>query len=124
MKSETLTEMDFSYHVARLLKPGDKVLQDLTPEKANLVHLALGISGEAGELLDAIKKHTMYNKPLDIENVKEELGDLFFYLTGLMDALFLDQREVLLANVRKLSARYPENRYSNEAAIARRDKEN
>lgn len=38
--------------------------------------MATGVSGEAGELLDAVKKSVVYKKPLDRENVVEELGDL------------------------------------------------
>lgn len=43
-----------------------------------LIHAILGIAGETGELTDVVKKHILYNKPLDVVNVKEECGDLLF----------------------------------------------
>ena len=43
-------------------------------------HIALGLIGEVGELADALKHDLVYQKPLDIENVKEELGDIIYYL--------------------------------------------
>lgn len=56
-------------------KGGDAILLSLTPEKCHLLHMAIGISGEAAELLEAHVEE-------DAENVEEELGDLLFYLTG------------------------------------------
>ena len=78
----------------------------------------------AGELLDAIKKNWVYNKPLDHENVKEELGDLMFYITALMMLEGLTMQEVLQSNADKLSERYKGLQYSDEAAQARADKQN
>lgn len=43
-------------------------------------HAAMGIVGEIGELVDAIKKHTIYGKPLDVTNVAEEVQDCFWYV--------------------------------------------
>ena len=41
----------------------------------DLMHAALGLSGEAGEFADAIKKHLVYGRELDRENAIEELGE-------------------------------------------------
>ena len=57
-----------------------------------MVHAVMGISGEAGELLDAIKKRWVYGKTLDIENVIEELGDIRFYMEALMNILDISDR--------------------------------
>lgn len=86
-----------------------------------LVHAAMGIAGEAGELLDAVKKTWVYGKPLDLDNVIEELGDLEFYLQAMRQLLDVTRGEVLAENRRKLYARYPSG-YSHADAIARRDK--
>jgi NTP pyrophosphatase (non-canonical NTP hydrolase) len=84
--------------------------------------MIMGVSGESGELLDAIKKAVIYNKPLDIENVIEELGDIEFYLEGLRQGLGIDRGETLDANVKKLSVRYEAGSYSDTAAQTRADK--
>ena len=48
----------------------------------NNLHMYMGVAGELGELLDAIKKNVIYGKPLDTKNVLEECGDIMFYTTG------------------------------------------
>lgn len=115
-------EKDFAAMVARLSKPGDSIMNELTPKQAHLLHMAVGISGEAGELLDAVKKHAIYQKSLDVTNVVEELGDLEFFMEGLRAALGISRDEVLAKNIYKLSARYLSGIYSNEQAQQRADK--
>lgn len=122
--TNTVTQLltDFSKMTRALAKDGEDIVKNLTPEQANLWHMATGVSGEAGELLDAIKKHVIYQKPLDVENVKEELGDLLFYMSNLMQSVGLSFEEVLQHNVDKLSVRYSSGKYSNAQAQERADK--
>ena len=108
--------------VANLAKPGQDIVNIMTPEVAHLLHMVVGISGESGELLDAIKKAAIYCKPIDRENVIEELGDLEFYMQGLRAGLGITREQTLEANIAKLSRRYSAGTYSNEQAQARADK--
>ena len=112
----------YSEFVRALCKPGNAIRTELTPEDCHRLHMAIGISGEAGELLDAIKKAAIYRKPLDIHNVKEEIGDVLFYITGLLQSIGIDMETVIAENVAKLSLRYQSLSYSNAAAIQRMDK--
>lgn len=107
--------------VEALCKPGRAIAEGMIPVEAHLIHMVIGISGEAGELLDAIKKATIYKKTLDYDNVVEELGDLEFYLEGLRAALGITRAQTIEANITKLQKRYGE-KYSDKAAIARADK--
>lgn len=66
--------------VQALVKPGQDIVDTLTAEKANLWHMATGIAGEADEVLYGLLKD-------DLDNVKEELGDVEFYLEGLCQEL-------------------------------------
>lgn len=113
--------------VAALAKPGTDIIASLTPEGAHAIHMAVGISGEAGELLDAVKKHVIYNKPIDRENVIEELGDLEFYMEGLRQGFGITREETIAANIYKLAegpnARYKGGKYSDKAAQDRADKQ-
>jgi NTP pyrophosphatase (non-canonical NTP hydrolase) len=84
--------------------------------------MATGVAGEAGELLDAVKKAAIYCKPVDIDNVIEELGDLEFYMEGLRQRFGLTREECLEANISKLSIRYKSGVYSNGQAQDRADK--
>lgn len=115
-------EEEYASFVASLVKPGSKIKEDVTPEGLHLWHMATGVAGEAGELLDAIKKHVVYKKPLDVHNVVEELGDLEFYMEAVRAAIGVTREEVVAQNVEKLSKRYPSGSYSNEQAQNRADK--
>ena len=92
-----------------------------TPSQCELLHAAIGIAGEEGELLDAVRKHVFDGEPIDRENVIEELGDIDFYLTAARLAAKTDLGEVLTYNQAKLSKRY-ESGYSDKAARERADK--
>ena len=109
--------------VAALAKSGHKIAVELTAEDAHLMHMVIGISGEAGELLDAIKKRVIYRKNLDRENVIEELGDIEFYLEGLRQGISVTREECLEANIAKLGKRYEGLKYSDTAAQERADKQ-
>lgn len=115
----------FSEMVAALAKPGHEIAADMMFDhsKAHLLHMAVGVSGESGELLDAIKKHTIYGKPLDRANVIEEIGDIEFYLQGLRAALNITREETIAGNIEKLGKRYSSGTYSDQQAQARADKE-
>lgn len=108
--------------VSVLVKPGQDIIDSLTPQKADLWHMGTGVSGEAGELLDAIKKHVIYNKPIDIENVIEELGDLEFYMEGIRQNLGITREQTIEQNISKLSVRYNGLTYSDQKAQDRADK--
>jgi NTP pyrophosphatase (non-canonical NTP hydrolase) len=116
-------EIIFEEMVAGLVKPGKAIIESLTPEKADSLHMAVGVAGEAGELLDAIKKYVIYNKTLDRDNVVEELGDLEFYMEGLRQALDISREETIKANITKLGVRYSSGSYSDKQAHDRADKE-
>lgn len=115
-------EGDHQNLVEDLAKDGDEILAELSYVDAEIWHMATGICTEAGELLDAVKKRVIYAKELDRPNVIEELGDLEFYMEGLRQVLGIDRNHTLEANITKLRKRYGAQ-YSNEAAIARADKE-
>ena len=66
--------------VAQLAKPGADIVATMTPERAHLLHMAMGISGEVAELLLAVESE-------DTENAIEELGDIEFYLVGLCQGM-------------------------------------
>ena len=123
MNSAEIEQMnnDFEFFVRRLAKPGEEILKSLDSNQCHMLHMAVGIAGEAGELLDAIKKAVIYQKPLDLENVIEELGDLEFYMEGLRQACKVTRSQVISSNTSKLSIRY-ENGYSDQAAQQRADK--
>lgn len=115
-------KLEYSKMVEALVKDPEQIAAEVHGREAALIHMVMGISGEAGELLDAIKKYVIYNKTLDVTNVVEELGDLEFYMEGLRQVLHLDRSAILQANKDKLAVRYAEGKYSNAQARERADK--
>jgi len=87
----------------------------------SLLHAGIGISGEAGELLDCLKKSWVYGKPIDDLNLHEELGDLLFYITALADLIGTDLGQLMRDNMAKLEKRYPSG-YTDADALRRADK--
>lgn len=67
---------------------------------------ALGLGGETGEVLEILKKARRDQVALDISHLKEELGDVMWYVANLCTAFGLSLEEVLNANVHKLCERY------------------
>ncbi len=115
-KVEATQEIDYQKFVTALFK-------DMGTLEACQMHAAIGVSGEAGELIDAVKKTWIYGKPLDLWNVMEELGDLRFYYEAMLQIHSVTDEEVKAVNMMKLKARYPEGKYSDFHAQARLDKD-
>lgn len=117
MNHESLLHMIYPEFVeARAKVLGNEVL--------DILHGAVGVAGEGGELLDAIKKCWIYNKPMTQEvreNLKEEMGDALFYIQHICNVLGWTIDDVIDANMEKLKKRYP-NGYTDKAAIERADK--
>ena len=95
--------------------------KELETDVETWLHAAVGIAGESGELLDAIKKAWIYGKELDAENVKEELGDILFYVQAMANQFGWTVTDLKEHNMAKLIKRYPLG-YSDQAAINRADK--
>lgn len=114
--------INHSEMVKALAKSGATIAAEMSSEDAHLMHMAIGISGEAGELLDAIKKQVIYCKALDRENALEELGDLEFYMEGMRQGLGFTREQCLEANIAKLGKRYEGMKYTDGAAHKRADK--
>lgn len=82
------------------------------------LHGSIGITTEAGELLDAVKKYIFYGRELDVVNIKEEIGDLMYYSALLADEFGFNLNLILQNNIEKLRARYPE-KFTEDSAINR-----
>ena len=77
---------------------------------SQLMTAALGLSAEAGEFTEVVKKIFLQGKPYNEDNVfhmKRELGDICWYLAQACMALDTTFDEVIEMNVEKLQSRYP-----------------
>ena len=97
--------MDFDEYqrqVTRTLQPEDRQTRT---EMLSMV--ALGIAGEAGEVVDLIKKHLFHGHPIDDEKLCGELGDLLWYVAAMATRFNLELSLVADQNIAKLRRRYP-----------------
>ena len=86
------------------------ILQDQDFPTERLLTAAVGMSAEAGEFTEIIKKIIFQGKPVNEENLfhlKRELGDIMWYVAQACIGLDISLDEVMEMNVEKLVARYP-----------------
>jgi len=101
---------DFAQLLARLTE-----LEVADADVPRLLTAAFGMSAEAGEFTEIVKKVFLQGKPYNADNVehlKIELGDILWYAAQACMALDVSFEEVMERNYLKLSARYPEGAFS------------
>ena len=117
MTVDTKKYLDFVAGVTSMPSQDPAILQaridELVANGADIPHLltaALGLSAEAGEFTEVVKKIILQGKPYNEENVfhmKRELGDVCWYIAQACMALDTTFDEIIEMNVDKLKARYP-----------------
>ena len=90
------------------------------PHAIKLATFCLGLTGEAGEVADHVKKHVGHGHGLDRDKVVKELGDVLWYVAALADLCSVSLSQVMLENARKLRVRYP-NGFTQQDSINRKD---
>lgn len=85
-----------------------KAMRTATHKCYDLANAALGLTGEAGEVADIIKKHLYQGHDLYPSEVIEELGDVLWYVALMADYFNVTLGFVMQQNITKLKARYPE----------------
>lgn len=93
-----MTDRKYLEEARRTLSTQDNILE----------HMIIGLVTEAGELMDAYKKHKFYGRELDVKNIREEIGDVMWYLVQLCDEVDYSLDQAKTDNIIKLSIRYPE----------------
>jgi len=68
------------------------------------MYLALGLNGETGEVAEHIKKWWR-DGTIDVWKVRNEIGDVFWYLSQLANCFDLNLEDILVDNSEKLKDR-------------------
>lgn len=92
------------------------------PHDTQLIHASIGLSGEVGEFCTALQRVYFYGKEVDLTNLKEELGDMLWYIAEACEALDYNMEDVMAANIAKLRQRYPHKYTDWHAAEENRDR--
>ncbi len=85
-----------------------------------LISHTLGVAGEAGEMANYVKKGIFHEHGIDREKIKDELGDILWYVALIAEASSIQLEDVALNNVAKLKRRYPEG-FSVDKSINREE---
>ncbi len=86
---------------------------------SGVVHAALGMGGESGEVLDHVKKVAYNSRELDVNHLVAEVGDCMWYINLMLANLEVSWSTVLEKNIAKLEARYPDLRYDPNRSLNR-----
>lgn len=96
-------------------------LKTLPLSTAGLIVGAMGLAGEAGEVVDLLKKSIGHGHELDPVRIALELGDVLWYVAEIANHLDVKLSDVAEANLAKLRSRYPGG-FSPQASINREAK--
>jgi len=86
---------EFSTMVADLRKDGQVIINTITPIEIDMLHMAVGAAGEFSELSEPIVEYSEGRSELDTVNVREELGDIEFFLEGLRQCAGIERDDTL-----------------------------
>ena len=77
-------------------------------QKDDLAHAVIGLSAEAGEVLDEFKKWRYYKdgRAFPEERLKDELGDVLYYVFAVCNELGVKPEDIMWQNKNKLRERY------------------
>ena len=99
-----------SLHYASLISRMNNLELEDDCNVPQLLTAALGLTAEAGECLEIVKKMIFQGKPWSEDNREHlviELGDAIWYIANACMALEVSFDEVVALNVKKLKKRYP-----------------
>lgn len=81
---------------------------------------AMGLNGEAGEVIDILKKYMFQGHNLDKEHIAKELGDCLWYIAVCAKGAGYTLDEIAEMNKAKLRKRYPDG-FEVEKSLHRAD---
>ena len=81
---------------------------------------ALGLAGEAGEVVDIVKKFLYQGHEIDHAKMCDELGDVLWYFALICHVSGTTLKEVMHGNVAKIRRRYPQG-FAAERSIWREE---
>lgn len=117
-----MTPNEYQEESMRTMPERYPVFENIGEHQRQILHAHLGLSSEVGEIGDAIKKYLIYGRDFDEVNIKEECGDLLWYIALILRYTGWTMEEAMQANINKLKIRYPE-KFTEEHAAKRLDKQ-
>lgn len=119
MKQTKLKENAFTFYQRLAAKTAKEHHSFDDPRHARIAVASMGIAGETGELIDALKKWVAHGHELNLSHVEKELGDILWYVAEIATVLELRLVEVADGNIEKLNKRYGDS-FSEEKSRTRK----
>ena len=101
-------------------KASYRAIQDHESKKEEVMHWAIGLGEEAGEVLSVIK-HRYYAGSFELEDLVGELGDVLWHIAALCTTCNIDLQKVAEYNIAKLNHRYPSGHFDTDRSYARNE---
>lgn len=116
-----LTSMEGLDQVKRRIFYVNEKPSDQVNTSRDFTHGILGVITEAQELAEVYLDHLENGTPLDEENLREESGDMLWYIACILRGADSGFDESMAGNIAKLKARFPE-KFDTKKATGRRNK--
>lgn len=88
--------IEYAKIVEGLAKDPKEIISTATDTNTHLLHMAVGIAGEVGEIQECV---WFAVEQIDLDHLKEELGDAIFYCVGLINATDWDVNCIVESSV-------------------------
>lgn len=105
-RGERMGEITFTEYQAAAERTANS--QTVSTDEQRFANFGMGLSGEAGEVTDLLKKVVFHGHTLDAAELETELGDVLWYVAALANTAGLSLAGIAEKNVAKLRTRYPE----------------
>ena len=87
-------------------------------QRQHLMNGVMGLNGEAGEVIDIVKKFEFQGHDLNKEKLIDECSDVCWYLAEIAESIGTTVDQFFYHNIEKLRKRYPEG-FDSERSINR-----
>lgn len=87
--------IQYNEFVAKLVKPGTDIHNSQDGFSCDLLHMAIGMSGESTELLAPVRSHAINGHKLNMTNIIEEIGDQEFFMEHARQLIGINRTSVL-----------------------------
>lgn len=100
-----------------------RAIPEHTDQKDEILHWAIGLSEETGEVMSVLKHHYYGGEEFNTEELIKELGDVMWYTAALCTACNINMSVVAEINMEKLMHRFPDAEFDNGRSNQRHELE-
>lgn len=109
--------MDFKEYQEKALRTAGEYTDGID----QLLNGVMGLNGEAGEVIDIVKKFMYQGHELNKEDIKNEISDCLWYLNLIADSIGESLEHIAEYNISKLEKRYPKGYFRAEDSVNREE---